>query len=60
MDMAEGLGGHNIIRDNFFTSYKLGQELLQRKLTMVGAMRKNRSERPNINHIYWLDCFQMG
>ncbi|XP_034390351.1 piggyBac transposable element-derived protein 4-like [Cyclopterus lumpus] len=46
LDMAQGLSGHNITCDNFFTSYKLGQELLKRKLTMVGTMRKKRSELP--------------
>src|SRR4029434_1510876 len=41
LDMAQGLSGHNITCYNFFTSYKLGQEL-----TMVGTIRKNRSELP--------------
>ncbi|XP_061748466.1 uncharacterized protein LOC133546685 [Nerophis ophidion] len=31
---------------HFFTLHKLGQELLKRKLTMVGTIRKNRSELP--------------
>ncbi|XP_034048225.1 piggyBac transposable element-derived protein 1-like [Thalassophryne amazonica] len=44
LDMCQGLSGHNITCDNFFTSYKLGQELLKRKLTMVGTIRKNKSE----------------
>lgn len=44
LDMAQGLRGHNITCDNFFTSYNLGQELLKRKLTMVGTVRKNRTE----------------
>lgn len=30
----------------FFTSHKLGQELLKRKLSMVGTIRKNKSELP--------------
>ncbi|XP_034065557.1 piggyBac transposable element-derived protein 4-like [Gymnodraco acuticeps] len=46
LDMAKGLRGHNITCDNFFTSYNLGQELLKRKLTMVGTVRKNRTELP--------------
>nr|XP_023697146.1 piggyBac transposable element-derived protein 4-like [Paramormyrops kingsleyae] len=46
LDMAQGLSGHNITCDNFFTSHKLGQELLKRKLTMVGTVRKNKSELP--------------
>ncbi|XP_033943723.1 piggyBac transposable element-derived protein 4-like [Pseudochaenichthys georgianus] len=46
LDMAQGLRGHNITCDNFFTSYDPGQELLKRKLTMVGTVRKNRTELP--------------
>lgn len=44
--MTQGLKGHNITCDNFFTSYNLGQELLKRKLTMVGTVRKNKPELP--------------
>lgn len=33
LDMAEGLSGHNITGDNFFTSYALGEKLLKRKMT---------------------------
>ncbi|XP_071315182.1 piggyBac transposable element-derived protein 4-like [Trachinotus anak] len=46
LDMTAGLQGHNITCDNFFTSYALGQELLKRKLTMVGTVRKNKPELP--------------
>ncbi|KAL6487771.1 hypothetical protein MHYP_G00043970 [Metynnis hypsauchen] len=46
LDMTTGLQGHNITCDNFFTSYSLGQELLKRKLTMVGTVRKNKPELP--------------
>ncbi|KAI3360592.1 hypothetical protein L3Q82_002454 [Scortum barcoo] len=46
LDMAQGLRGHNITCDNFFTNYNLGQELLKRKLTMVRTVRKNRAELP--------------
>eukprot|EP00066_Takifugu_rubripes_P014261 XP_011603527.1 PREDICTED: piggyBac transposable element-derived protein 4-like [Takifugu rubripes] len=46
LDMSQGLSGHNITCDSFFTSHKLGQELLKRKLTIVGTIRKNRSELP--------------
>ena len=45
-ELTEGLSGHNITCDNFFTSHKLGQELLKRKLTMVGTIRKNKPELP--------------
>ncbi|XP_029995668.1 piggyBac transposable element-derived protein 4-like isoform X2 [Sphaeramia orbicularis] len=46
LDMTTGLQGHNITCDNFFTSYDLGQELLRRKLTMVGTVKKNKPELP--------------
>ncbi|GLD62735.1 piggyBac transposable element-derived protein 4-like protein [Lates japonicus] len=46
LDMTKGLQGHNITCDNFFTSYDLGQELLKKKLTMVGTVRKNKLELP--------------
>ncbi|KAJ8405688.1 hypothetical protein AAFF_G00316680 [Aldrovandia affinis] len=46
LDMVKGLRGHNITCDNFFTSYNLGQELLKKKLTMIGTVRKNRTELP--------------
>ncbi|XP_060780363.1 piggyBac transposable element-derived protein 4-like [Neoarius graeffei] len=46
LDMAQGLSGHNITCDNFFTSHKLGQELLKRKVTMLGTVRKNKLELP--------------
>ncbi|KAI3354195.1 hypothetical protein L3Q82_018733, partial [Scortum barcoo] len=43
---SRGLRGHNVTCDNFFTSYELGQELLKRKITMVGTVRKNKPELP--------------
>uniref|UniRef100_A0A3Q3J2G5 PiggyBac transposable element-derived protein domain-containing protein n=1 Tax=Monopterus albus TaxID=43700 RepID=A0A3Q3J2G5_MONAL len=46
LDLSQNLKGHNITCDNFFTSYKLGQELLKRKLTMGGTIRKNKPELP--------------
>lgn len=42
LEVTEGLRGHTITCDNFFTSYGLGQELLRRKLAMVGTVRKNK------------------
>ncbi|KAJ8406096.1 hypothetical protein AAFF_G00309840 [Aldrovandia affinis] len=47
LDMTQGLRSHNITCDNFFASYSLGQELLKRKLTMVGTVRKNKPELPS-------------
>ena len=32
--------------DNFFTSVTLAQELLEKKLSLVGTMRKNKKEIP--------------
>ncbi|XP_035263121.1 piggyBac transposable element-derived protein 4-like [Anguilla anguilla] len=45
LDMTEGLRWRNITCDSSFTSYELGQELLKRKMTMVGEVRKNRKGR---------------
>lgn len=46
LDLTTGLQGQTVTCDNFFTSYALGQELLRRKLTMVGTVRKNKPELP--------------
>ena len=46
LDLVGGLKGHNITMDNFFTSYALGQKLLEKKLTMVGTLRKNKTSIP--------------
>ncbi|KAM3595866.1 uncharacterized protein V6R79_004187 [Siganus canaliculatus] len=46
LEMTSGLKGHNITCNNFFTSYALGQEFLQKKLTMVGTIRRNKPELP--------------
>ncbi|CAB4066848.1 unnamed protein product [Lepeophtheirus salmonis] len=46
LDLTEGLRGHNVTCDNFFTSYQLGQQLLKRKITMLGTVRKNMPELP--------------
>lgn len=42
LDMISGLQRHTITCDNFFTSHTLGEELLQRKMTMIGAVRSNK------------------
>ena len=44
LDMAEGLNGHKITCDNFFTLNTLGEELVKRKVTMLGRVRKNKPE----------------
>ncbi|CAJ1087251.1 piggyBac transposable element-derived protein 4-like [Xyrichtys novacula] len=43
-DVTEGLRDRNVTCDNFFTSYELGQQLLKRKMTMVGTVRKKKPE----------------
>eukprot|EP00066_Takifugu_rubripes_P029496 XP_011618762.1 PREDICTED: piggyBac transposable element-derived protein 4-like [Takifugu rubripes] len=42
LDMSQGFSGHNITCD----IAQMGQELPKRKLTIVGTIRKNRSELP--------------
>ncbi|CAB4058652.1 unnamed protein product [Lepeophtheirus salmonis] len=46
LDLTKGLRGHNMTCDNLFTSYQLGQQLLKRKITMVGTIPKNKPELP--------------
>ncbi|XP_064867035.1 piggyBac transposable element-derived protein 4-like [Oncorhynchus nerka] len=46
LDLTTGRSGRNVTCDNFFTSYDLGQRLLERNLTMVGTVRKNKAELP--------------
>ena len=46
LDVMAGLHGRNVTCNNFFTSYELGRQLLERKITMVGTVRKNKPELP--------------
>ncbi|XP_055717372.1 piggyBac transposable element-derived protein 4-like [Salvelinus fontinalis] len=46
LDVTDGLGGNNVTCDNFVTSYELSQQLLKRKITMIGTVRKNKPELP--------------
>lgn len=46
LELTEGLQGNVITCDNFFTSFALAEELLRRKLALVGTIRKNKPELP--------------
>ncbi|XP_070303236.1 piggyBac transposable element-derived protein 4-like [Salvelinus sp. IW2-2015] len=46
LDVTDGLRGHNVTYDNFFTSHDLSQQLLKRKVTMVDTVRKYKPELP--------------
>ncbi|XP_019123568.2 piggyBac transposable element-derived protein 4 isoform X1 [Larimichthys crocea] len=46
LDMTQGLKGNIITCDNFFTSFALTEELLKRKLALVGTIRRNKPELP--------------
>ncbi len=48
LDLTEGLQGRTMVCDNFFTSLSLAEELRQRKMTLVGTIRKNKPELPPI------------
>ena len=43
--------GHNITCDNYFTSLKLTQDLANKGCSLVGTIRKNRRELPDIDVI---------
>jgi len=49
MDLTQELRGQNVTCDNFFTSYMLDQALLKRNITMLGTMRRNKTELPNLS-----------
>ena len=38
--------GRNVTTDNFVTGHELGQILLSKKMTLLGTIRKNRTELP--------------
>lgn len=48
LEMVEGLekSGRNVTTDNFFTSLELARELETKDLTLLGTIRKNKSELP--------------
>ena len=51
MDLTQEPRGQNVTCDNFFTSYMLGQALLKRNITMLGTMRRNKTELPNLRRL---------
>lgn len=46
LDLIDGLKGHNVTMDKFFSSYELALKLLEKGITMVGTMRKNKRSIP--------------
>lgn len=46
LEMTEGLQGNTVTCDDFFTSYGLAEELLKRKMALVGTIRRNKPELP--------------
>lgn len=46
LDVTDRLRGQNVTCYNFFTSDELSWQLLKRKSTMVGTVRKNKHELP--------------
>nr|XP_020473182.1 LOW QUALITY PROTEIN: piggyBac transposable element-derived protein 4-like [Monopterus albus] len=46
LELTEGLQGHTVTCDNFFTSFGLAEELLKKKLSLVGTIQRNKPELP--------------
>ncbi|KAF7229687.1 transcript variant X2 [Nothobranchius furzeri] len=46
LELTEGLGGRTVTTDNFFTSLALGEELLHKKICLVGTVRRTKPELP--------------
>ena len=57
MRLMEGfdLPGLNITMDNFFTSISLAKRLLEKNITLVGTVRKNRKHIPKFNRMNLYD-----
>ncbi|GAV09981.1 hypothetical protein RvY_19465 [Ramazzottius varieornatus] len=50
LDLVDYLGddsGRNVTTDNFFTSLALGEALLKKNISLIGAIRKSRPEIPS-------------
>lgn len=48
LDLVEGLSDRNVTCDNFFTSYELAEDLHNNRMTILGTIRKNRTEIPSV------------
>uniref|UniRef100_A0AAX7T7S3 PiggyBac transposable element-derived protein domain-containing protein n=2 Tax=Astatotilapia calliptera TaxID=8154 RepID=A0AAX7T7S3_ASTCA len=48
LELTDGLKGHTVTCDNFFTSFPLADALLKRKMALVGTIRKNKPELPPV------------
>ncbi|KRZ73173.1 PiggyBac transposable element-derived protein 4 [Trichinella papuae] len=46
LHLTAGLKGNNVTCDNFFTSHELAMQLLKKKLTILGTIKKNKPELP--------------
>uniref|UniRef100_A0AAX7VMN6 PiggyBac transposable element-derived protein domain-containing protein n=1 Tax=Astatotilapia calliptera TaxID=8154 RepID=A0AAX7VMN6_ASTCA len=46
LELTEGLQGHTVTTDNFFTSFPLAEELRKRRMALVGTLRLNKPELP--------------
>lgn len=48
LDLTKEIHGtnRNCTTDNWFTSYELAEKLLEKKITLVGTMRKNKTDIP--------------
>ncbi|XP_063348689.1 piggyBac transposable element-derived protein 4-like [Pelmatolapia mariae] len=48
LQMTDGLQGHVVTCDNFFTSFELAEELLKNKMALDGTIRQNKTEIPPV------------
>lgn len=46
LDLTEGLKRHNATMEKFFSSQSLGQKILEKSVTMIGNLRKNKRSIP--------------
>nr|XP_061840556.1 piggyBac transposable element-derived protein 4-like [Nerophis lumbriciformis] len=46
LDLSDGLKGHTVTTDNYFTSFPLAAELRKREMALVGTIRHNKPQIP--------------